>query len=124
MRGIEVLAIAALSAALAGCANLSAPVATADRTPAGSVDRTPPRHAEPRRAARIKAARATPVRPTPDRPHEPDLTVNVSSAGELTAAPPPAAASETLRPFSPEWRAREDEIESRLRQKMMICRGC
>lgn len=122
MRGVRILAIATLGVALAGCTNLSVPVATADRTPTGSIDRT--RHAEPRRAPRIKAAHATPVRPAPDRPHEPDLTVNVSSAGEPVLAAPPAAAPETVRPFSPEWRAREDEIESRLRQKMMICRGC
>jgi hypothetical protein len=33
------------------------------------------------------------------------------------------SAAEVL-PFTPEWQAREDEFDKRLRRTMNICRGC
>ena len=39
----------------------------------------------------------------------------------LTAARYPEA---DLLPFTPEWQAREDALDERLRRTMNICRGC
>jgi hypothetical protein len=36
----------------------------------------------------------------------------------------PAQSQAELLPFTPEWQAREDAFDNRLRRTMNICRGC
>ena len=56
------------------------------------------------------------ARPTPDRGPPP---VGPSSASYLTPTNP-----DDVKPFSPEWQAREDAFDEKLRRTMNICRGC
>jgi hypothetical protein len=36
----------------------------------------------------------------------------------------PQSASSEVKPFSPEWAAREDALDDKLRRRMHICGGC
>jgi hypothetical protein len=65
------------------------------------------RHAERGPLTRIQAARTT-KQPAPDR----------SFPGHATQS------QAELLPFTPEWQAREDAFDNRLRRTMNICRGC
>jgi hypothetical protein len=47
----------------------------------------------------------------------PEQTASASYGG-------PATASTETKPFSPEWAARENALDDRLRRRMHICGGC
>ena len=68
------------------------------------------RQVEPAAALRIKAARNL-ERPAPDRGPPPHVTPTEMPQAELL-------------PFTPQWQAREDAFDNRLRRTMNICRGC
>jgi hypothetical protein len=46
-----------------------------------------------------------------------------TAAAQSDATPTNSVAAST-RPFSPEWREREDALDTRLRRTMSICNGC
>ena len=56
-------------------------------------------------------------RRTATRRGTPDQTASVSYVG-------PQSASSEVKPFSPEWAAREDALDDKLRRRMHICGGC
>jgi hypothetical protein len=65
----------------------------------------------PARTARLKPVRDPSWRaPRPTAPRS-----------QLTG---PATPEAELLPFTPEWQAREDAFDARLRRTMNICRGC
>jgi hypothetical protein len=88
--------IALLGALLTGCAPKPLP----DWVVAREVERTP---------QRINAARIV-VRDAPDRGPPSHVMFTQPQADVL--------------PFTPEWQAREDAFDQRLRRTMNICRGC
>jgi hypothetical protein len=47
--------------------------------------------------------------------------IRTAPGSQLTA---PAAPESDILPFTPEWQAREDAFDERLRRTMNICRGC
>lgn len=49
---------------------------------------------------------------------------HVPAAPRAIVAPPVAANTTEVKPFSPEWSAREDAINERLRRQMRICATC
>jgi hypothetical protein len=64
---------------------------------------------------RVRVARHVPVQRAPDR------TAAVSYVTPSSAQP---AQQAEVMPFSPEWHAREEAFDSKLRRSMNICRGC
>ena len=93
---VRIATITLLGVLLIGCAPKPLP----DWVVARQVERTLPR---------VKAARIV-VREAPDRGPPSHVTFTQS-------------ATEVL-PFTPEWQAREDAFDQRLRRTMNICRGC
>ena len=94
---MRIVIIALLSLPLAGCGPKPLP------------DWAVSRHAAPIAAARTKGARVV-ERSAPDRGPPSHVT--------------PTRSEVELLPFTPEWQAREDEFDRRLRRTMNICRGC
>lgn len=65
--------------------------------------------------ARVRVARRLPIQRTPDQ------TAAVSYVAPSGARPGQQA---EVMPFSPEWHAREEAFDTKLRRSMNICRGC
>ena|SRR5687768_2324360 len=65
----------------------------------------------PARAARLKPAQEASWR----------VPIRTAPRSRLTE---PATPGADLLPFTPEWQAREDAFDDRLRRTMNICRGC
>ena len=63
----------------------------------------------------------THVDPAPSTRERPDR--GPPPVGPSAAYMTPANAND-IKPFSPEWQAREDAFDDRLRRTMNICRGC
>ncbi|TMJ04559.1 MAG: hypothetical protein E6G97_06295 [Alphaproteobacteria bacterium] len=55
-------------------------------------------------------------------------TARIIETGLTDRGPPPSRTSiqpqAELLPFTPEWQAREEAFDNRLRRTMNICRGC
>jgi len=109
MRGVRFAVIAVLGLPLAGCLGVTMP------------PKELPEWAMQPQAADIAPARQRTVRRATPRTvaqrGEPDQTAAASYAG------PSATSSETM-PFTPEWTARENAADDRLRRSMHICGGC
>jgi len=74
-----------------------------------------PQTGEARGASQTTVRRQTPR--TVVQRWAPDHTASVSYVG-------PAATSSDTKPFSPEWTARENALDDKLRRRMHICGGC
>lgn len=99
MRGIVIIAL--LAWPLAGCFGVTLPP---KELPAWAMSP----QADAASPARVRVTRRTPVRRAPDQ---------TTSASYVA---PPA----DVKPFSPEWQAREDAFDNKLRRTMNICRAC
>jgi hypothetical protein len=93
---------------------------------AGCLGVTIPPKPLPEWAMHPQAEEAAPTRQRSGRPGPrrtvaqhgaPDRTSAVSYAGSSTA-------SDETKPFSPEWAARENALDDKLRRRMHICGGC
>lgn len=109
--------VALLGLPLAGCFALSVP-------PKPLPDWAMNSQAEPVTPARVRAARMKPVRSiaatdAPDR----SAAVSFVAPASVPAAPAHTPQAD-VKPFSPEWQAREDAFDNKLRRTMDICRGC
>jgi hypothetical protein len=106
MWGVRIAVVAALGLPLAGCFGVTLPP---KELPEWAIN---PQAAEavssPRRS---KAAR---------RLTEQTATVSYVEREQSTRAARPS----DVKPFSPEWQAREDAADGRLRRSMSICGGC
>src|ERR1043165_8926523 len=109
MRGMVIAAVAALALPLAGCLGVPTPP---KELPAWAMQ---PQAADVASARGRAAGRS--ISRTLARREAPDATTAVSYAG------PQAPSSETT-PFTPEWTARENVLDDRLRRRMHICGGC
>ena len=100
--------------ALAGCGSVAPDFPGAKTTRVAKPERV-----AVRRAPIVATRRPADVTGSTPRPAEDRLQpiANVPSK-------PPAPAVAEIRPFSPEWYARENEEQERLRRSMRICRGC
>src|SRR5215210_6196316 len=105
MRVGRLTIIALLGLPLAGCSGVTLPP-----KPLPEWAMSPQAQATPR--TRVKVARRVPARRTPDR------TAAVSHVAPTTAQP--ANAPSDVKPFSPEWQAREDAFDNKLRRTMSI----
>ena len=102
MRGVRFAVIAVLGLPLAGCLGVT----------------MPPKEL-PEWAMQPQAADIAPARQRTVRWHPPGAAAQ-RAAPDQTAA---ATSSETM-PFTPEWTARENAADDRLRRRMHICGGC
>jgi hypothetical protein len=117
MRPAPSVMVLLLAAPLAGC--LSWPSAQ----PVAQIDAG--------RFAQADPTRPPSSRPIPPKP-QPDGTLTVTSSRRASARAQtltdgvPADVTGAVAPvhLSPEWWARENALEEKLRQKMIICRGC
>ena len=107
---VRVLALVAVGLPLAGCLGVTLPP-----KPLPEWAMSP--QAEPVATPRMKAARNTSPRRAPER------TLNASSTGGAYVGPA-RAASDDVKPFTPEWLAREEASNNKTRQIMNICRNC
>ena len=109
MQGVGIAAVAVLAGMLAGCLGVTIP------------PKELPEWAMQPQAADIAPARQRTVRRSAPRTlaqrEAPDHTAAVSQAGAQ------APLSETM-PFTPEWTARENALDDRIRRRMHICGGC
>ena len=101
--GMNVLALLALSVSLAGCFGLPA-----KELPPWAMTRS----AEPIYTPQTKLVR------TEAKRRAPEYTASVSYVAPTNAPP------DDIKLFSPEWQAREDAVDNKLRRTMTICRGC
>jgi hypothetical protein len=109
--------VAMVGLPLAGCLGVSMP-------PKELPDWAMNQQAEAGAPARIKVARMRPARSIAAE-RAPDRTVAVSYVPASSTSISPATAAQTdVKPFSPEWQAREDAFDNKLRRTMSICRGC
>ena len=104
MRVMRIAVVALLGLPLAGCFGVSLP-------PKPLPDWAMSRQSEAIASARNKPNRETRARRSVER--------TVSASYGATSAPPA-----DVKPFSPEWQAREDAFDNKLRRTMSICRGC
>jgi hypothetical protein len=126
---MRVLVALALCVPLAGCFSLTGPKPLPEWAISPQADNLTEPKAE-RKAVSRAARRSTRAARSAER------TDSISDAPTLTqpaALPrrPDAGQSRTSAPdfpapiaFSPEWQAREDAADARLRRSMSICRGC
>ena len=105
MRVVRIAVVTLLGLPLAGCFGITLPP-----KPLPEWAMNP--QSNPIASITPKPARGVGARRTPGR------TASVSY-GAPTDAPLP-----DVTPFSPEWRAREDAFDNKLRRTMNICRGC
>jgi hypothetical protein len=105
MRGVRIGIVALLGLPLAGCFGVALP-------PKPLPDWAMNPQSETAASARTKPARNAAVRRAPDR------TASASYMAPTNASTP------DVKPFSPEWQAREDAFDNKLRRTMNICRGC
>jgi hypothetical protein len=117
MRGLRIAAVAVLGFPLAGCFGVTLP------------PKELPGWAMQPQAADVAPTRQGTVRRPGSRSvaqrGAPDQTAVVSYAGSPVAssATKPVNSHETI-PFTPEWTARENALDDRLRRRMHICSGC
>lgn len=105
MRVTRVAIVALLGLPLAGCLGVTLPP---KELPAWA---TSPQ-ADAVAPTRVRAARSEPTQRAPNR------TARVSYVAPRNT--PPTG----VKPFSPEWQAREDAFDNKLRRTMNICRAC
>ena len=103
MIGRRLLVIVATSVLLVGCMTLP---------PKPLPDWATSPQAAPVHAPRGKMVRNTAARSAPEH------------TGSVSHIAPTGRPERELLPFSPEWQAREDAFENKLRRTMSICRGC
>lgn len=106
MRGVGVVVIAALGLPLAGCLGVAIPP---KELPAWAMQ--PQAEGSAARASQSASRRTSRVAA---RQRGPDQTTDISFVAPLA----------DVKPFSPEWQAREDAFDGRLRRRMNICGGC
>jgi hypothetical protein len=117
MRGVGIAFVAVLGLPLAGCFGVTIP------------PKELPEWAMQPQAATVAPARHRVVRGsaprTVARRAEPDQTSAVSyvEPAAVSSGAKPSSSDET-KPFSPEWAARENALDDRLRRRMHICGGC
>jgi hypothetical protein len=109
MRGTGLLLVVTLSLPLAGCLGVTIP-------PKPLPDWAMQPQAREMPSARERAAARKTTRIVVRR-RAPEQSAAVSYVGG------PRSASET-KPFSPEWAARENSLDDRLRRRMHICGNC
>lgn len=97
MRLVRYAVVAVLSLPLAGCLGL------------------PPKELPP-------WAMTGPVATAPVWPQYAEQAPRRARTAEAAYWPP--VPTREIKPFSPEWQAREDALDSRLRRTMSICGGC
>lgn len=70
--------------------------------------------------------RAAPVRTSQSKAAAPNTVARrvPEYTGSVLYTAPTGAPEHDVLPFSPEWQAREDAFENKLRRTMSICRGC
>jgi hypothetical protein len=114
MRGVQIAVVAALGLPLAGCFSVTLPP---KELPEWAMN---PQAAEAAPApARTKAAR----RVTPkDRPDQTSTASYV--AGDTREQSTQSTRAPDVKPFSAEWQARENVLDTQLRRSMHICGGC
>lgn len=105
---MRLILIAALGLPLAGCLGVTLP-------PKPLPEWAMNAQVEAIAPARMKVARRLPTQRVPDR------TATMSYLALSSARP---AQQAEVMPFSPEWHAREEAFDSKLRRSMNICRGC
>jgi hypothetical protein len=105
---MRLILIAVLGLPLTGCLGVTLP-------PKPLPEWAMSRQAEAAAPARVRAARRAPAERSPDR------TAAVSYVAPSSGQ---SAQQAEVMPFSPEWHAREEAFDSKLRRSMNICRGC
>ena len=105
MRAVGIAAAVVLSVPLAGCVTAISP-------PKELPDWAMSRQAEVTPSQRTRTAHSAGIHRLPDR----------TSAGAYLATT--NARSAEVLPFSPEWQAREEAFDTKLKRSMNICRGC
>ncbi len=117
MRGLRVACVAVLGLPLAGCLGVTIPPKD-----------LPEWAMQPQAAAAAPARERTVRRRAPQAVAQrgaPDQTAAgayVAPAGNASGTKRPTS-TETM-PFTPEWTARENALDARLRRSMNICGGC
>jgi hypothetical protein len=106
---MRLILIAALGLPLAGCLGVTLP-------PKQLPEWAMSPQVEAAAPARVRVARRMPVQRAPDQ------TAAVSYVAPSSSGQPAQQAE--VMPFSPEWHAREEAFDSKLRRSMNICRGC
>lgn len=109
MRSVRIVACVVVALPLAGCFGVTIP-------PKPLPEWAMQPQAEEAASARRRIVRRHTSR-TVARHGAPDQTASVSYVGT-------AATSSETKPFSPEWTARENALDDRLRRRMHICGGC
>src|SRR5947208_1071506 len=109
MRDVGIIVVAALGLPLAGCFGVTVP-------PKPLPEWAMQPQAETSAPARNRVVRRQTPKTIAQR-GVPNQTATVSYVG-------PATASSDTKPFSPEWAARENALDDRLRRSMHICGGC
>ena len=109
MRGMGIAVVAALTLPLAGCLGVTIP------------PKELPEWAMQPHAAGIAPARQRTARRQAPRAVAQDRGPDQTSAASYVGSP---AASSATMPFTPEWSARENALDDRLRRRMHICGGC
>jgi len=102
MRGIGFVVVMALSLPLAGCFSAMLPP---KELPEWAMSPSPQRTEAPA-PARVKTVHR--IRAAPDR------TADISFVRPMA----------DVKPFSPEWQARENAFDEKLRRRMNICGSC
>jgi hypothetical protein len=117
MRGLGVAVVAVLGLPLAGCLGVTIPP---KELPEWAVqpqaEATAP---APQRTVRRQAPRTTAQRRAPDQ----TAAVSYVAPATNSSGTKPLSSAETM-PFTPEWTARENALDDRLRRSMNICGGC
>ena len=109
MRGVRIIFGVVAALPLAGCLGVTIPP---KELPAWAM--------QPQAQEAVPAPQRTVRKPTPRALAQrgvPDQTSTASYVGAATA-------STETKPFSPEWTARENALDDRLRRRMHICGGC
>ena len=124
---MRILAVFVLSLPLAGCFGVSlvAPKPIPEWAMQPQADAT-----EPVRPQRVAAERRAPkvvreaVEQTASVTDAPD-NVQPAGLGRAIVRKKPTALTNDVTAYTPEWQAREDELDSQLKRSMNnVCRGC
>lgn len=106
MRGVQIAVAGVLLLPLAGCLGVTIPP---KEVPAWAMQP----QAE-RSAARASQSASRKTSRVVAQQRAPGQTADISFVAPLT----------DVKPFSPDWQAREDAFDGRLRRRMNICGGC
>jgi len=111
MRVVLIVTVVALGLPLGGCFNLLPPKPLPDwaMNPQAQTNEAAPAREKTARVARERARRSVEVG-----------ALTSDSTREASGY----SATDTLKPYTPEWQAREDAADARLRRQMNICNGC